>query len=63
MATVAKKPVPVWAMAAGVAIIFFGIVGYAKLSGHWTTEVPRDVYMRLVPNADQATHPMPGRPQ
>ncbi len=63
MATVAKKPVPVWAMAAGVAIIFFGVVGYAKSSGHWTTEVPRDVYMRLVPNANQATHPMPGRPQ
>lgn len=63
MATVTKKPVPVWAMAAGVAIIFFGVIGYAKLSGHWTTEVPREVYMRLVPNADQATHPMPGRPQ
>jgi polyferredoxin len=63
MATVTKKPVRIWAMAAGVAVIFFGVVGYAKISGHWTTDIPQDVYMRLVPHADQATHPMPGRPE
>jgi polyferredoxin len=51
---------PAWALAAGVALVFFGIVGYAKLSGHWNSQVPRSVYEELIPHADQATHPMPG---
>jgi len=50
---------PAWALAAGIAIIFFGTVGYAKLSGHWNSAVPRTVYEELIPHAEQATHPMP----
>lgn len=53
---------PAWAMAAGIAALFFGIVGYAKTSGYWKTELPRSVYMQLVPHADEASHPMPGDP-
>jgi polyferredoxin len=45
------------AVAAGIAILFFGLVGYAKLSGHWNTKLPRDVYMQLIPNANEASHP------
>jgi polyferredoxin len=52
--------VPVWAMAAGIAVLFFGIVGFAKTAGHWDSQVPRAVYEQLVPNADEARHPMPG---
>ena len=52
--------VPAWAMAAGIAVLFFGIVGFAKTSGYWDSHVPRAVYQQLVPNADQARHPMPG---
>jgi polyferredoxin len=52
--------VPVWAMAAGIAIIFFGIVGFAKTSGYWDSQVPRAIYQQLVPHADEARHPMPG---
>jgi polyferredoxin len=52
--------VPVWAMAAGIALLFFGIVGFAKTSGYWNSPVPRAVYQQLVPNADQARHPVPG---
>jgi polyferredoxin len=52
--------VPLWAMAAGIAALFFGVVGFAKTSGYWDSHVPRAVYQQLVPNADQARHPMPG---
>lgn len=50
---------PAWAMAAAIAALFLGIVGYAKLSGHWQTNVPDAVYERIVPHANQVTHPMP----
>ena len=52
--------VPVWAMAAGIAILFFGIVGFAKTSGYWDTQVPHALYQQLIPHADEASHPMPG---
>jgi polyferredoxin len=52
--------VPVWAMAAGIAVLFFGIVGFAKTSGYWDSHVPRAIYQQLVPHADEARHPMPG---
>jgi polyferredoxin len=58
---VAQAPkVPVWAMAAGIAVLFFGIVGFAKTAGHWDSHVPHATYQQLVPIADQARHPMPG---
>lgn len=50
---------PAWAMAAGIALLFFGIVGFAKTAGYWDSHVPRATYQQLVPNADQAAHPMP----
>jgi polyferredoxin len=54
-----RKAMPAWAMAAGIAILFFGIAGFAKSIGHWDTNLPRSVYVQLLPNADEATHPMP----
>jgi len=54
-----KKAVPAWAVAAGIAVIFFGTVGYAKATNRWNTEIPSEVYRYLVPNADKASHPMP----
>jgi polyferredoxin len=54
-----RKAMPAWAMAAGIAVLFFGIAGFAKSVGHWNTNLPRSVYVQLVPNADEATHPMP----
>jgi polyferredoxin len=53
---------PAWAFAAGVAVLFFGVVGYAKVSGHWRSEIPQTVYRQLVPHANEASHPMPGDP-
>jgi polyferredoxin len=51
-----------WAMAAGIAVLFFGIVGVMKTSGYWHTNVPDHIYQQLVPHADAASHPMPGDP-
>ena len=56
-----KDPkIPVWAMAAGIAALFFGVVGFAKTAGYWDSHVPQATYQELVPQADQARHPMPG---
>jgi polyferredoxin len=51
------RVLPVWALAAGIAIIFFGLVGYAKITGHWNTELPKQVYFQLVPTASEQAHP------
>lgn len=57
-----NRPVmPAWAMAAGIALLFLGVAGFAKVTGQWQSPIPNAVYQRLVPNADQAAHPMPGR--
>jgi hypothetical protein len=43
-------------VAAVLALIFFGLIGVARATGHWQTNIPRDVYMQLVPHADQYGH-------
>jgi hypothetical protein len=53
----APRTVPAWAFAAGIAVIFFGLVGYAKATGHWETKIPQQVYFRLVPAAGAQEHP------
>jgi len=52
---------PAWAMAAAVAALFLGITGFAKATGHWNSNVPEAAYRQLVPRANQAQHPMPGK--
>jgi hypothetical protein len=46
-----------WMVAAGVAVIFFGIVGYARLAGHWHTDLPDALYFQLIPRASEFAHP------
>jgi polyferredoxin len=45
-------------IAAMIAILFVGMVLFARMSGHWRSPIPNDIYQRLVPNADSVTHPM-----
>jgi polyferredoxin len=52
-----KRAVPAWAVAAGVAVLFFGLVTYAKVTGHWDTNLPSQVYFDLVPHAQEFSHP------
>jgi polyferredoxin len=57
-----KKPrlaLPGWAVATGIAVLFLGVAGFAKAAGHWNSPISDQVYQRLIPNADQAAHPMP----
>jgi len=56
---VRARRIPAWAVAAGVAALFLGIVGYAKASGHWNGDIPEHVYRQLVPHANEVDHPMP----
>lgn len=51
------KGIPAWSVAAVIAVLFFGFVGYAKLSGHWQTRLPQQVYFELVPQASDVQHP------
>lgn len=44
-------------IAALLAIIFFGTVLLARATGHWHTNLPQAVYARLVPHANEVSHP------
>ena len=52
-----RRFIPAWAMAAGIALLFLGIVGYAQLTGHWNTDLPSRVYFELIPHAQEFAHP------
>lgn len=43
-------------VAAVLALVFFGLIGVAQATGHWQTNIPRAVYMHLVPHADDYGH-------
>ncbi len=43
-------------VAAVLALVFFGLIGAARATGHWQTNIPREIYMQLVPNADNYGH-------
>ena len=45
------------AVTAALAYIFLGLVLWARATNHWQTNVPREVYLRLVPRAGQVSHP------
>jgi polyferredoxin len=58
-----RRVVATWQVAAGIAVVFCGLVGYAKLSDHWQTHLPNQMFLRLVPAADEQHHPMVGETQ
>ena len=45
------------AVAAAIAILFFGTVLVARLTGHWAPRVAEETYIQMVGQADQAIHP------
>jgi polyferredoxin len=61
--TTGAKRVPAWAVAAGIAVLFLGIVGFAKAASSWNSPIPAGTYQQLVPHASEARHPMPGDPE
>ena len=46
-----------WMIAAGCAVVFFGLVGLAKATGHWDTVVASEVYREMIPRAHEFAHP------
>jgi polyferredoxin len=52
-----RSRVPAWVVSAGTVGLFLGMVLYARLSGHWWTELPEHVYSALIPHANEFTHP------
>lgn len=46
-----------WMIAAGCAVVFFGFVGVAKLTGHWDTIVADALYREFIPRAHEFAHP------
>jgi polyferredoxin len=44
-------------VAVAMACIFVGVVLGARISGHWRTNLPQAIYARLVPHANEVTHP------
>lgn len=49
--------VPAWLMAAGIAALFLAFTGWARLSGHWATDLPPEIYRELIPRAAEFRHP------
>ncbi len=52
-----KHSISHWAMAAGLAILFFGIVGFAIWQRFWKSDIPDAAYEQLIPQLDNLTHP------
>jgi polyferredoxin len=52
-----RKRVPAWVVAAGVAVVFLGICGWARWTGHWHTDLPSRTYFELIPHANEFAHP------
>ncbi|HET8539133.1 MAG TPA: 4Fe-4S binding protein [Anaeromyxobacter sp.] len=52
-----RARLPAWAIAAGIAAVFLGLTAFARLTGHWHTEVDPRVYSAIIPRAGEFEHP------
>jgi polyferredoxin len=52
-----RRRLPAAVVAAGIAVVLLALVGLARLTGHWWTEVDPRVYAALIPRADELAHP------
>ena len=57
MSAPARRGIPAWGVAAGVAAVFLCATGLARLTGHWHTETDPQVYYRIIPRAAELEHP------
>jgi len=49
--------IPAWAVATAIAVLFVGIVGFAKTAGYWNGDVPDHIYRQLMPQVNDIGHP------
>ncbi|MFN7932378.1 MAG: 4Fe-4S binding protein [Bryobacteraceae bacterium] len=47
---------PRW-IAAAIVLVFLGVTGAARWSGHWASPIPDAMYERLVPQSEDLGHP------
>jgi polyferredoxin len=52
-----RTRLPAWAVAAGIAAVFLGLTAFARLTGHWHTDVDPRVYSAMIPRAAELEHP------
>lgn len=52
-----RRALSPFAVACVLAYLFFGFVLFARATNHWNSDLPREVYLQLVPRANQLTHP------
>ena len=52
-----RRRVAPWAVAATVAVIFFGVYGFAVTQGYWATNIGQSIYFELIPRAREFGHP------
>jgi polyferredoxin len=57
MSATRRKALPAWAIAGGVAALFLGIVGAARLTGNWHTEIDPRTYEAVIRHAAELDHP------
>jgi len=51
-----RMRLPAWAVAAGIAAVFLGFTAYARLTGHWHTDVDPRVYSAIILRAEEVAH-------
>jgi polyferredoxin len=54
--TVAGKKVNKWFIPVGFLVLFFVVVGIAKMTGHWNTVISMNEWKQLIPHADEIGH-------
>jgi len=57
MTATRRRVLSPWVMAAGIALIFAAVAGYARWAGYWHTDIPTGVLFDLVPRASEFQHP------
>ena len=53
----ASVPIEPWPLAVGILVLFLGIVGFARFTGQWHTDLPDGMYQELIPRAGEFAHP------
>jgi polyferredoxin len=52
-----RRPITPAAFVCILAFLFFGFILFARATNHWQTPIPSAAYQRLIPNANQTSHP------
>ena len=52
-----KWSLPGWAYPVVLLAIFFGLIFWAKATGHWRAQVPQEDLQRLIPEVQELEHP------